>query len=220
MAIAAVRKAAVFLKSLPQPQAAALLAKLSPEEATALSTEMAAVGCVSVEEEQAVIREFAAAGGFHAKNGEATEASPFAFLHGLDCQELLTLIGDERPQTIALVLSRLPARQAAELLAALSPEQQASVISRIAATQQPGREIVHELAGAIRRRLTGPARVPIAKGLARVAKMFAAMRPAAERKLLEGIAQADPDLLSKIRRAMFGADVAACAETNAGSAAC
>jgi flagellar motor switch protein FliG len=50
--------------------------------------------------------------------------------------------------------------------------------------------------------------------------MFGAMRPATERKLLGGIAEADPDLLRQIRRAMFGADVMACAEWNASGAAC
>jgi flagellar motor switch protein FliG len=220
MAIATRRKAAVFLRSLPKPQATALLAKLSPHEAAAVAGEMAAMAQVSREEEDAVMHEFAAAGAFRAENSHAAEASPFAFLHGLDAQELLLLIGDEHPQTIALVLSQLPARQAAETLAALSAEQQASVIGRITVTEQPSREIVHDLARAIRHRLIGPVKTPIGKSLARVAKMFGAMRPAAERKLLESIAQADPDLLQKIRRAIFGADVAACAEANVGNAAC
>ncbi len=220
MANAARRKAAVFLKTLPQPQAAALLAKLSPQEAAAIAGEMAAIGHIGHEEEDAVIREFAAAGGFRADDRRSVEASPFAFLHSLDAQQLLALIGDEHPQTIALVLSGLPPRQAAEVLAALPPRQQASVISRIAAAEPPSREIVAEVAAAVRHRLNGPARAPIAKGLSRVAKMFGAMRPAAERKLLEGIAQADPALLQKIRRAMFGADVAACAEGDAIAAPC
>ncbi len=220
MAIATLRKAAVFLASLPEPQVAALLAKLAPQEAATVSREMAALGQVGGEEKDAVMREFAAAGALKTENARPAEASPFVFLHGLDTQELLTLIGDEHPQTIALVLSRLPARQAAEMLAVLPAEQQASILSRIAATEQPRREIIHELAIAIRHRLSGPVRTPISKGLAKVAKMFGAMRPAAERKLLEGIAQADPALLNKIRRAMFGADVAACVEGNASSPAC
>ena len=220
MAIATLRKAAVFLASLPEPQAAALLAKLSREEAAAVSSEMAAMGQVSDEEKDAVLREFAAAGASRMANARPAEPSPFAFLHGLDAQAVLTLLGDEHPQTIALVLSRLPARLAAETLAALPAEQQASVLSRIAATEQPSGEIVHELAIAIRHRLSGPVRIPISRGLAKVAKMFGAMRPAAERTLLEGIAQADPNLLGKIRRAMFGADVAACVEGNATSPAC
>ena len=219
MAIATLRKAAVFLASLPESQGAALLAKLSREEATAVSREMAAMGQVSDAEKEAVMREFAAAGPLKAEKARPAEASPFAFLHSLDTQELLTLLGDEQPQTIALVLSRLPARQAAETLSALPAEQQALVLSRIAATEQPSGEIIQELALAIRFRLSGPVKTPIGKGLARVAKMFGAMRPAAERKLLEGIAQADPDLLNKIRRAMFGADVAACVEANVSTAA-
>jgi flagellar motor switch protein FliG len=220
MAITALRKAAILLSSLPQPQAAALLAKLSREEAAAVSAEMAAIGQVNREEEDAVMREFATAGVFRAERATVADASPLAFLHGLDVQDLLTLIGNEHPQTIALVLSLLPGRQAAEALAALSAEQQASVIGRIAATEQPSREIIDELANAIRRRLSGPVRVPIGRGPARVAKMFAAMRPAVERKLLESIAHADPDLLRKIRRAIFGADVAACGEEGASNAAC
>jgi flagellar motor switch protein FliG len=220
MAIATLRKAAVFLKSLSKPQAAAVLAKLSPDEAAAVSAEMAAIGQISGAEEDAVLREFAAVGALRAENGPTAETLPFAFLHGLDAQQLLTLIGDERPQTIALVLSRLPARQAAEALAAFSPEQQASVISRIAATEQPSPEIIREVASAIQHRLSGPARVPVGRALARVAKMFGAMCPTAERRLLESIAQADPELLHKIRRAMFGADVAACVEGNVSGAAC
>jgi flagellar motor switch protein FliG len=173
---------------------------------------MAAIGHVGRDEEEAVRREFAALGSFHADRGRAADTSPFAFIHDLDVQDLLTLIGDEHPQTIALLLSRLPAKQAADTLAALSPEQQASVISRIATTEPPSREVVAELAAALRRRLSGPVKVPVSRGLARVAKMFSGMLPATERKLLGGIAQADPDLLREIRRAMFGADVMACAE--------
>jgi flagellar motor switch protein FliG len=220
MAIATLRKAAVFLASLPKPQATALLAKLSPDEAAAVSTEMAATGQVAREEQEAVMRDFAASGALKAENSRAAETSPFTFLCSLDAQELLTLLGDEHPQTIALVLSNLPARQAAETLATLPPDQQASVIGRIAAMEQPSREIIHDIAKAIRHRLSGPVRAPIGRGLSRVAKMFGAMCPAAERKLLESIAQADPDLLSKIRRAMFGPDVAACAQANSGSTAC
>jgi flagellar motor switch protein FliG len=219
MATVALRKAAIFLGSLPKPQADAMLAKLSPQESAAVSGEMAAMGQFSVEEEQAVLHEFATSAA-RAGNGRAAEPSPFAFLHGLDAQQLLTLIGNEQPQTIALVLSLLPARQAAETLAAFSPGQQASVVGRIAAMEQPHREVICELADAIRHRLRGPVRIPIAKGSARVARMFGAMCPAVERKLLESIAAADPPLLHKIRRAIFGADVAACGEERVGGAAC
>jgi flagellar motor switch protein FliG len=220
MAIATLRKAAVFLASLPNQQAVAMLAELSPEQAAAVSTEMAAIGPVDRDEQAAVLRDFAASNSSQAEDRRAATASPFEFLHGIEANDLLSLVGDEHPQTIALVLSQLPAEQAAAVIAVLSPDRQASVIARIARTDRPTAEIVAEVAGAIHRRLGGPVSVPISRGMARVVKMFGAMRPATERKLLGGIAQADPELLRAIRRAMFGPDVAGCAESVFSAAAC
>ena len=220
MAIATLRKAAVFLASLPKQQAAELLAKLSPEQAAAVSSEMAAMGPVAREEQQAAMREFAVSGSFRDEDRRVTKSSPFAFLHDMNADDLLALLGDEHPQTMALVLSQLPAEQAAKVIAALSPDRQASVIARIARIDQPNPEIIAEVAAALHRRLAGPLRVPVSSGMARVVKMFGAMRPSTERKLLGGIAQADPALLQAIRRAMFGADVAACGDWNFSGAAC
>jgi len=220
MAIATLRKAAVFLASLPNRQAAALLAKLSPEQAAAVSAEIAAIDAVDREEQAAVLWDFAAVGPLNPRDDVPAKASPFEFLHGIEANDLLALVGDEHPQTIALVLSQLPVEQAAGAIAALSPDRQASVVARIARIDQPSAEIVAEVAGAVHRRLAGPVSVPISRGMARVVKMFGAMRPATERKLLGGIAQADPELLRAIRRAMFGPDVAACGESIFSGAAC
>ena len=220
MAIATLRKAAVFLASLPNQQAAALLATLSPEQAAVVSAEMGGIGPVDREEQEAVMRDFAASGSSQPQDDVLATASPFEFLHGIEANDLLALIGDEHPQTIALVLSQLPAEQAAGAIAALSPDRQASVIARIARIDQPSPEIVTEVAGAVHRRLAGPVSVPVSGGMARVVKMFGAMRPATERKLLVGIAQADPELLRAIRQAMFGPDVAACDESLLSGAAC
>jgi len=41
--------------------------------------------------------------------------------------------------------------------------------------------------------------------------MLNVMEPAAERRLLGELAEADPQLVGKIRKALFGVDVAACA---------
>jgi hypothetical protein len=212
MAIAALRKAAVFLGSLPERQATGLLAKLSPAEAAAVSAELAAMGPIDRQEQEAVIGELAGSDTSEVRDGPAAAVSPFVFLDGIAVDELLAAIGDERPQTIALILSQLPAEQAAGVIAALPPRQQAAVVARLARIEQPIGEIVAEVADAVHRRLAGPVRAPIGRGMVRLVKMFGAMRPATERKLLGGVAQADPELLRAIRRAMFGPDVAACGE--------
>jgi flagellar motor switch protein FliG len=219
MANVALRKAAVLLASLPEGQAASLLATLSPADAAAVSAEAAVMGPVGREEQEAVIHEFATSVSSPVEDCPTKSASPFAFLHDMGPNDLLLAIGNEHPQTIALILSQLPAEQAAGVIALLSPDQQASVIGRITKIAQPDQEIVAEVAEAIRRWLAGPERVPASRGMAKVVKMFGSMRPKTERRLLGGIAQADPELLRAIRRAMFGPDVAACGEWNVTAAA-
>ena len=200
MATADLRKAAVFVMSLPGPQAAELLGRLTPEQAAAVSAETAQLRQLARGEQEAVVREFTA----------KIRAASFQFLHGLDAEDLLALLGEHLPQTIALILSYLPAQRAAEVIDLLAPERQAAVVDRIAALEQPDPEIVRDLAAAVQRRLAGARQQPRV-GLLGVVRMLNAMRPKAERKLLGQIAQADPDLLGQIRRAMFGDDVAACA---------
>jgi flagellar motor switch protein FliG len=229
MAITALRKAAVFLGSLPEQEAAGLLATLAPEQAAAVSAEMAAMGPIDQKEQETVVGELAGplpsdanshvAHTSEAKDAPVAEVPPFAFLHGITVDKLFEAVGDERPQTVALVLSYLPAAQAAGLVAALPPRQQAAVVTRLARLERPSGEVVAQVAEAIQHRLAGPVRTPIGRGMARLVKMFGAMRPATERKLLRGIAEADPELLRAIRRAMFGPDVAACGEWNLTSAA-
>ena len=220
MATANLRKAAVLVMSLPQPQAAELLGRLTPQQAAAVSGEMAGLRQFAGGEQAAVVREFLQRSRHtscavrpslaHGTRSVPATSSPFQFLHGLDAEDLLALLADEQPQTTALVLSCLPAPRAAELIDLLQPERQAAVVGRIAAMEQPRPEIVGDVAAAIQRRLAGARRKPRV-GLLGVVRMLNSMQPAAERTLLGQIAEADPDLLGEIRRAMFGDDVAACA---------
>lgn len=238
MAVSTLRKAAVLMASLPETQAAELFGLLTPDEAAAVSAEMAALGDVSPDERAAVLREFAeieqtqlpSIGPKHLRLDRphpahgAEEASPFEFLHDFAPDELLVLLADEQPQTLALVLSYLPAQLAAAALAEMPPERQTVVVGRIAAMGLPSEEVVRMVAEAVRRRAFGEAapRTPhsMPSGVAGVVKLLNAMVPAAERRLLGDLAEADPALHGKIRQAMFGADVAACGEWNVSAAAC
>ena len=144
MANANLRKAAVFVMSLPGPQAAELLGRLTPEQTAAVSGEMPQRRQVNRSEQEAVVREFTIACGAlrsrhtpcavskadGTRSVPATGAggtrsvpatSPFQFLHGLDADDLLALLADQLPQTIALILSYLPAQRAAEVIDLLAP---------------------------------------------------------------------------------------------------
>jgi flagellar motor switch protein FliG len=202
------RKAAVFLRCLPEEQVAMLLTKLAPEQALAVSAEMAGLVQVSPDEQEEVVRDFAEASPAKMKSDRASEAHRFQFLWDIDAEELSTLLGNEHPQTTALILSHLPAQQAAETLAVLPSEQQTSVIRRLATIRPPSSEIVDEVEQCLRDRLVGAKKREV-RGVVGVVKMLHSMHPSAERQLLEEIGHADPNLLHEIRQVMFGVDMAA-----------
>jgi flagellar motor switch protein FliG len=215
------RKAAVLLLSLPKEQAQRLLGKLEPQQAATVVSEMDGLGEVVAVEQEAVAREFAEAGTARPGNRRPKQAAPFRFLHNLQDDALLRLIADEHPQTIALILSCLPPHQAAEVLAGLTPAQQFSIVCRIATMSTASPEVVRDVEKGLKLRFDGAhGRSTGNGGVASVVKILNVMEPAVERRLLEKLTDADPQLVRDIRRAMFGADVAACEEWNVTGAAC
>jgi len=226
------RKAAVLLMSLPEDDAATLLAKLSPKQVEAVSIEIARQGSVTGDEQENVIREFAevnpgslssGSGGLEVakklveralgKNASGTletvrqsiEALPFGFLQKVDSQNLLTFIVDEHPQTIALILTHLPPARAAEVLKGIPPDRQLSVIRRIAKMGQTNPEIIHEVEKGLEHRMASLMSQSFenAGGADSVAEILNVTDRSTERSLLESLAQEEPELVEEIRRLMF-----------------
>lgn len=220
MANSNLRKAAVLLLNLPKQQVSDLLGRLEPQQAAAVTAEMRGLREVDRAECEAVARDFAADGGTHFGERRPAATIPFQFLHDLDCDTLLNLIAEEHPQTIALVLSYLPPRQAATVLAELPPEGQLAVVCRIALLSEASREVIRDVEDGLRHHLHGAMSPPAAnRGVASVVRMLHVMEPTSERELLGRLADADPELVREIRRAMFGVDVAGCDAWDAAEAA-
>ena len=153
-----IRKAAVLLTALPEEEAADIMQRLDGKQVELVSIEIAKLKSVTSDEQEQIILQFADsnpaatadAGGLDraktlvqkalGKNAggtldtirQAIEEVPFAFLRNIDSQNILTYVIDEHPQTIALVLSHLPAPAGAAILAGLPPDRQISVVQRIA----------------------------------------------------------------------------------------
>jgi flagellar motor switch protein FliG len=227
-----VRKAAILLMSLPDDQAAQLLAKLDAKQVEAVSIEIAKLGAISGEEQEQVIQEFGnanpnmlsgRAGGLEVakklveqalgKGASTTldnvrqsiEALPFGFLQKVDSQNLLTFIIDEHPQTIALILCHLPSPQASEIISGLPAERQMAVIRRMATMGQTSPEIIKEVERGLENRMSSvmSQQFENAGGVSSVAEIFNVIDRATERSLLENLAQEDPELVDEIRRLMF-----------------
>jgi flagellar motor switch protein FliG len=221
MATSSLHKATVLLLSLSREQAAQLLDRLEPEQVAAVTAEMRSLREVDSVEQEAVVREFAAASATCLGRRRPAGVAPFQFLNNVGSDDLLHLIADEHPQTVALILSYLPPRQAAAVLAGLPPEGQLSVVCRIAAMDQPSPEVIRDVEQGLRNRLcTADGQPADNRGVASVVKMLNVMEPKAERRLLGELTEAAPELMREIRRVMFGVDVADCQQQSVAEAAC
>ncbi len=72
---------------------------------------------------------------------------------GIEPGELATALGEENPQTLALVLSNLPPEQAGSLMASLPPAIQPQVALRIALMDRISTEVFNQVAEVVRSKL-------------------------------------------------------------------
>ncbi|HEV7281356.1 MAG TPA: flagellar motor switch protein FliG [Pirellulaceae bacterium] len=226
------RKAAIVLASMPAEDAGRIMKRLSAGEVRAVSLEIARLGSLRTEEQQAALADFFASdphrlggplGGLDlAKNlielalGEGAkstlqqiehsiEATPFNFLKQVDPRNLLTYVSEEHPQTLALILSYLAPQYAAEILAGLAPEKQLSVIRRIARMEQTAPETVSDVERALQHRIAAVLDQSLkqAGGVSSAAEILNVIDRAAGRIILDSLAHEDEELVEQIRRLMF-----------------
>ena len=205
-----VRKAAVLLMSLPQQQASEILGKLQDGQVEAVTIEIARIGRVASDEQQAVICEFSDANPNHPQvapgaAGRSIRAMPFSFLKHVDSRDLLTFIIDEHPQTIALVLSHLHPSCGAGIIAGLPGDRQTDVVRRIANMGPANPDVIHEVEAGLKSRMSGVMGQPVenAGGIQSVVQILNVSDRVTERGLLENLDHEDPDLAEEIRDLMF-----------------
>lgn len=232
---AGLRKAAILLVSLDAESASKLLAPFDKADQEKLAREIVRLEehPPTVDERESVLREFAAAfqtsqatdrGGLRSAQailekihpaGEARKIldavesslgrSHFEFLKKADVQNIVAFIVDEHPQTIALILSYLPAPQAAKLVEALPLPKQQEVIRRLAGMVPASPHVVQQVEKALESKLSVFAAQDLQEvdGRAAAAALLNLVSRSTERSILEGLKAEEPELAEGIRRLMF-----------------
>ena len=164
------RKAAILLVQLGKDKASKVLAKLPEAMVEELTAEIVRLRDVSWEDAESVVGEayrslvsdeVAGRGGLElAKQmllqsvgsdradeimerlGATLAEMPFEALRRADGRQLITFLGDEHPQTIALVLAHLGPAQSAAVLSGLEQRLQADVAHRIARMEQASPDVI------------------------------------------------------------------------------
>ncbi|MBR9803101.1 MAG: flagellar motor switch protein FliG [Rubinisphaera brasiliensis] len=228
----AIRKSAILLLSLDKPLAKEVIGQMPRDVVEKVTLEIARLKNVSRAEQEKVLDEFYSAarertpmerGGLDTVDDllrdslgddaqsildnvkHSMSSVPFGFLHKVGADNLLTFIVEEHPQTIALVMSHLPAAQAAEVLSGLPANKQLEVIRRVAHMEQTNPEVVEDVEKSLESRMLSTINQQLEKagGVPIVAEILNLTDRMTNRGILENLEEDDSELADEIRRLMF-----------------
>jgi flagellar motor switch protein FliG len=227
------RKAAILLVSLDSDTSSKILSNLQTEDIERISMEIARLEEVSSETRDQVVREYYQThmarkyleqGGIDYARAllekslppedaavildnlqQSIQQTPFHFLKKTDPENLLTFIQDEHPQTIALILAHLTAKQASDILAGLSAKKQIEVVKRVARMEQTTPEAIRQVEAGLETRLASIVNQDLeqAGGVETIAEILNLVDRTTEKGILENLEEEDPDMVEQIRRLMF-----------------
>jgi flagellar motor switch protein FliG len=226
------RKAAVLMAALGSERAANVLQRMGEDEIESLSMEMARLSHIGADATDSILGELAASAGEGAsvsggvdyarevieralgaeraaellgRLSSSTHARPFEFLRRVPPERVATLVRNESPQTIALVLASLHTGQAAGVLARLPERQQPEIALRIARMGDTSPHVVRQVEDVLRHKLGASVEHEYASagGTRALADILNHADRSLERNVLENLVSADKDLAEEVRGMLF-----------------
>ena len=231
--LSGLQKAAILLIALGPEKSALIFKHLKEEEIEELTLEIANTRSITPSVKDDVVDEFyqvclaqqyIAEGGINyarelleksfgndkavdviSKLTASLQVKPFEFVRKTDASQLFNFIQDEHPQTIALILSYLPASQAAQIVSALPPDRQADVAKRIAVMDRTSPDVIKEVEKVLESKLASLVNqdYTIIGGVDAVVEILNTVDRGTEKHIMETLEIEEPELADEIRKKMF-----------------
>lgn len=229
-----VQKAAILFITLGPEAAAGIIKKLPEAEIQKITYEIANISSVKSEQKKDILKEFVemnrakdylVEGGIeYAKNllskalgnqraveilDKVTEATqqfrPFAIARKADAHQLLNIITDEQPQTIALILCYLQPDKAGQILSALPENVQAEVAYRVATMRTTSHTVIKEIEKVLDGKLSSVVKsdMKVIGGVPTIVEILNRVDRTTEKNITEGLEKEDAELAEKIKESMF-----------------
>jgi flagellar motor switch protein FliG len=134
------------------------------------------------------------------------EARPLETIALMQPHMVASLLEEEHPQTIALILSTQKVDHAAKILNHLPEERRSDIMYRIARIDRVSPEIVGRIEEALHKEIGVVARRDQQQqvgGVAKVVDIINHMGQGADRVIITGIEETDSDMAEEIRKSMF-----------------
>ena len=233
------RKAAEFILLLDREAAGRVLALLNEEEVIGIIQEIAVIRKIDPREAERVLKEYGldaqprsasreVAGGL-SKAEEILNAAfdkdtarsvlgkvedrllphQFDFLTDVDDEKLATLLADESPQVISLVLTQTAPVIASRLLVKLPQEVQKEVAKRIGKMATVHPEVIRQTADALKKKLFADSDLSTEyiDGKKALREILKRMEVGEERTILNSLAEEKPELAEELEKALFTMDM-------------
>jgi flagellar motor switch protein FliG len=229
-----VQKAAILFITLGPDAASGIIKKLPETEIQKITYEIANITSVRSEQKNEILDEFIqinkakdfiieggmeyartllgkALGSQRAKEimekvSEATQQyRPFSIARKADAHQLLNIISNEHPQTIALVLCYLQPDKAAQILSSLPEDVQSDVALRIASMNNTSPAVVKEIEKVLDTKLSSVVRsdMTVLGGVETLVDILNQVDRTTEKNITEGLEKENAELAEKVKESMF-----------------
>lgn len=133
------------------------------------------------------------------------QVKPFDFIQRTEPSQILNFISGEHPQTIALIISYLPADKAGMIISELPPERQADIAKRIALMDRTSPEMIREVERVLERKLSSIVGQDYTStgGLDALIEILNNVDRGTEKTILESLEDQEPELAEEIKKRMF-----------------
>ncbi|MCL2696924.1 MAG: flagellar motor switch protein FliG [Oscillospiraceae bacterium] len=129
----------------------------------------------------------------------------FSFVRKADYKNLLAIVQNEHPQTIALILSYARSDQASAILSELSKDVRIEVVERIAKMDAASPDVVRSIEQTLEKKFANlvSAESMDVGGINYIADVLNSVDRGTEKQIFDELAQRDPKLADEIRQKMF-----------------
>ncbi|MCB2297167.1 flagellar motor switch protein FliG [Clostridium tagluense] len=229
-----IQKAAILFITLGPDASSGIIKKLPEKDIQKITYEIANIVSVKADQRQAILDEFMemnkakdflleggvdyarnllskALGTQRAKEildkvmEETQQYRPFAIARKADAHQLLNVIANEHPQTIALIMCYMQQDKAAQIMSALPLDLQSEVSFRIATMSSISPMVVKEIEKVLDSKLYSVIRTDttVVGGIESLVGILNQVDRTTEKNITEGLEREDAELAEKIKESMF-----------------
>lgn len=231
--LTSMQKAAVVISSIGAENAAEVYKRLNDEEVEKLTLEVSSLPYFDSQKVSVILNEFyelcltqkviTEGGVEYARSilekaygrdvanklmdrvAHSMQTKAFEFVRKSDYKNLLAIIQNENPQTIALVLSYVRPEQASQVLQELPKEKRVDVVERMAKMESASPETIKSIENTLERKFAAVVSMDLTEvgGINYVAEVLNKVDRGTEKYIFDELSARDPALVEDIKKKMF-----------------